>query len=93
MDKQKLNVRMPADLHRGLSEVAEEYGLSMNAMAVMALRNFVGYVESQRRLPGTHPAPKQGPRPVASSRVGPNDRCPCGSGKRYKRCCLGRDAA
>jgi hypothetical protein len=22
--------------------------------------------------------------------VGPNDRCPCGSGKKYKRCCMGK---
>jgi preprotein translocase subunit SecA len=24
---------------------------------------------------------------VASSRVGRNDPCPCGSGKKYKKCC------
>lgn len=31
-------------------------------------------------------------RPVAfkSAKVSPNDRCPCGSGKKYKRCCGGR---
>lgn len=26
-------------------------------------------------------------------RVGRNDPCPCGSGKKYKKCCLGRDQA
>ena len=26
------------------------------------------------------------------SRVGRNDPCPCGSGKKYKKCCLGKDA-
>ncbi len=26
------------------------------------------------------------------SAVGRNDPCPCGSGKKYKRCCLGKDA-
>jgi hypothetical protein len=26
-----------------------------------------------------------------SPRVGRNDPCPCGSGKKYKQCCLGRD--
>ena len=26
------------------------------------------------------------------SGVGRNDPCPCGSGKKYKRCCLGKDA-
>ena len=24
---------------------------------------------------------------MASSKAGRNDRCPCGSGKKYKRCC------
>jgi hypothetical protein len=27
------------------------------------------------------------PQPVASSKVGRNDPCPCGSGKKYKKCC------
>ena len=27
------------------------------------------------------------------SRIGRNDPCPCGSGKKYKRCCLGKDDA
>ncbi len=30
---------------------------------------------------------------TAPARVGRNDPCPCGSGKKYKRCCAGRDAA
>ena len=31
------------------------------------------------------------PRPAARGpRVGRNDPCPCGSGRKYKRCCLGR---
>jgi len=35
---------------------------------------------------GERPAPK--PQPVrAAPRVGRNDPCPCGSGKKYKRCC------
>ncbi|MCX7424562.1 MAG: SEC-C metal-binding domain-containing protein [Planctomycetia bacterium] len=32
------------------------------------------------------------PRPIVneSARVGRNDPCPCGSGKKYKKCCLGK---
>ena len=30
---------------------------------------------------------------VKSERVGRNDPCPCGSGKKYKHCCLGKDEA
>lgn len=34
-------------------------------------------------------APKPRPQPVTPNRgVGRNDKCPCGSGKKYKRCCL-----
>ena len=28
------------------------------------------------------------PTPVISAKVGRNDPCPCGSGKKYKKCCL-----
>lgn len=32
---------------------------------------------------------RQGPAPVkAAPKVGRNDPCPCGSGKKYKQCCL-----
>jgi hypothetical protein len=27
------------------------------------------------------------------SKIGRNDPCPCGSGKKHKKCCLGKDAA
>jgi SWIM/SEC-C metal-binding protein len=27
------------------------------------------------------------PKPVLSEKVGRNDSCPCGSGKKYKKCC------
>src|SRR3989344_4053181 len=29
--------------------------------------------------------------PSSNMKVGRNDRCPCGSGKKYKRCCLGKE--
>ena len=33
------------------------------------------------------------PQPVrnAAKKVGPNDPCPCGSGKKYKKCCMQKD--
>jgi uncharacterized protein YchJ len=35
---------------------------------------------------------RQGPAPVKSAhpKVGRNDPCPCGSGKKYKHCCLAK---
>jgi hypothetical protein len=34
-------------------------------------------------------------KPLAKSggATGPNDRCPCGSGKKFKRCCMGKAAS
>jgi len=32
--------------------------------------------------------------PVRKERkIGPNDPCPCGSGKKYKKCCMQKDKA
>src|SRR2546422_7115188 len=46
------------------------------------------YTTLFRSLP--HPA---GPRRTRRmSDIGRNDPCPCGSGKKYKRCCLAKDA-
>lgn len=39
--------------------------------------------------------PEKKPQPVirAETRVGRNDPCPCGSGKKYKKCCLNKKQA
>ena len=34
---------------------------------------------------------KQQPVRNAAKKVGPNDPCPCGSGKKYKKCCMHKD--
>ena len=36
---------------------------------------------------------KQPVKKSAASRIGPNDPCPCGSGKKYKKCCRPKDIA
>jgi SEC-C motif-containing protein len=40
-------------------------------------------------------AVRQGPAPIKSTqaKVGRNDPCPCGSGKKYKQCCLAKGQA
>lgn len=38
------------------------------------------------------PTPPSAPRPPAA-KIGRNDACPCGSGKKYKRCCLDQGAS
>ena len=34
---------------------------------------------------------KQQPIRNKDKKVGPNDPCPCGSGKKYKKCCMQKD--
>ena len=34
---------------------------------------------------------KKSPVRTAAKKVGPNDPCPCGSGKKYKKCCMQKD--
>ena len=36
---------------------------------------------------------KQAPVRNAAKKAGPNDPCPCGSGKKYKKCCMQKDKA
>jgi preprotein translocase subunit SecA len=39
--------------------------------------------------PAQNPEPYRRPEP----KIGRNDTCPCGSGKKYKHCCLGKSSA
>jgi len=34
---------------------------------------------------------KKQPVRNAAKKVGPNDPCPCGSGRKYKKCCMQKD--
>jgi len=36
---------------------------------------------------------KQQPVRNKEKKIGPNDPCPCGSGKKYKKCCMQKDKA
>ena len=38
-----------------------------------------------------HPLPHSTPTLLPRSEIGRNDACPCGSGKKYKKCCLLKD--
>jgi uncharacterized protein len=54
-------------------------------MAVGLLRAYRYFREQRQVSPGAH---RTEPRRNAP-KVGRNDPCPCGSGKKYKRCCGG----
>jgi hypothetical protein len=43
---------------------------------------------SANSVPAPAPNPKNAPIPYFPNTMGRNDPCPCGSGKKYKKCCL-----
>lgn len=52
-------------------------------------RNKLGAeVAGKERLLASKPSPRPLPRSTKPSRIGRNDLCPCGSGKKFKHCCM-----
>ncbi len=43
----------------------------------------------KKAMEQSNPSPKAAPKKKGNTKVGRNAPCPCGSGKKYKRCCLG----
>lgn len=72
---------VPADVRAQLAGTEPALASSIE-LFVLAARDAFG--ESRRASPVA---------PVRSTRVGRNDPCPCGSGKKYKRCCIDSAAA
>jgi len=66
-------------IEQGVEEVGPAKALLLAKAAWLADR----YGDPEGLL---RPAPSQARRP----KVGRNDPCPCGSGRKYKHCCLGK---
>jgi hypothetical protein len=47
---------------------------------------------NQNSLPSSQPEPNPPVTPQNTERVGRNDPCPCGSGKKFKKCCLNKSS-
>lgn len=71
-------------------------GVQLGATAKANSRAFIKVMPKQKKAPAkkaTKPAKKAAPRKksktkaVLEAKVGRNDPCPCGSGKKYKKCC------
>jgi preprotein translocase subunit SecA len=78
-----LTVRLPDVLKGKVQACADELGLSLNAIVVVALD---AYLRGRTSEPESSPpvVAKKPKSPIP--KVGRNDPCPCGSGKKYKRC-------
>lgn len=85
----RLTLRLPESLALEAASVASEQGISLNAFLILGTRNWITY---QKRIMGgtlSRPAPPtvEAPvRPPVSGKVGRNDPCPCGSGRKWKVC-------
>jgi uncharacterized protein len=61
----------------------EQMAVDLREVFVPAMEEYVelGRILGNRRAPGSMPPPQ--------AKVGRNDPCPCGSGRKFKRCCGG----
>ncbi len=64
---------------------AEQREEVIAGMAAGLLRAYKYFREQRQVKPGAHRGEARGNSP----KVGRNDQCPCGSGKKYKKCCGG----
>lgn len=89
IERNKLNLRLPADLYTEAVSLAQFEGISLNAFLTLGVRNWVSY--RKRNMGGTLPRPapqavEAPPQQAARGKVGRNDPCPCGSGRKWKVC-------
>ena len=78
-DEMVLNIR--DDTVRGILSAMPEKELQRVQIAKPSEEGFMSFGAGQKRVVRTA-APKKNP-----PKVGRNDPCPCGSGKKYKKCC------
>jgi len=54
----------------------------------LASKKLEAKVAEQERLVARKPPPRPMPGSTRPTRIGRNDPCPCGSGKKFKHCCM-----
>jgi hypothetical protein len=55
--------------------------------AVASMEWWSAFKESPQPNPTAQPKPPAPPAPAPARKIGRNERCPCGSGRKYKHCC------
>jgi len=49
---------------------------------------FAGFIRPMELEPTPRQLSRTPVNPIASGRIGRNEPCPCGSGKKFKKCCF-----
>jgi preprotein translocase subunit SecA len=85
--------KMPRNLQTNEESIAEASGQSKSDQVAERSKNqparnanSKGRNNSSKGRSGNAPTPANAARQIASGKVGRNDPCPCGSGKKYKKC-------
>jgi uncharacterized protein len=76
------------DIAEGGSELAEDAIRELDAMAPDMIPDLVANLNAWVKAQGRGQGPANLPgAPAARAKVGRNDPCPCGSGRKFKKCC------
>ena len=85
----KLN--LPAPIRETVIELVAEFLEELESVGRLSGGRLLGRYALALREPYLDASSgKQRPHVLPAPKIGRNDPCPCGSGKKYKRCCLGR---
>ena len=77
----------PSNLRTNVDEIAKASGQSKDDGTNERARGMVKHTGGRHNSRGGgRVAPAPAPRPAVPAKVGRNDLCPCGSGKKYKKC-------
>lgn len=87
-----LTIRFPDVLKDKMKACADEMGLSLNSLVLVATDAYLRgrtpeKVDDVKELLKPESSPQVATKKPEIPKVGRNDPCPCGSGKKYKKCC------
>lgn len=88
-----LLLRFPknADVQDGFHKLIENSAEADNRMEYYGTRQVMaGLIENHRTDYLDPPEREQVPYRRTQPKISPNDKCPCGSGKKFKKCCRGK---
>lgn len=84
-DNTNIMLSLPDEASRLSGPRAEEY-----CRTKPEIRGFISAYQLRKRQERKNPSPQKN-EPVRKGRkIGPNEKCPCGSGRKFKQCCRGK---